>query len=229
MTKENTYVVSKTCPVCGQSSRVVKVKSRLIVENIDWDYCTHYRDINPYFYTIWICEHCGYAADEHTFLSYMPERHKKQLLDFLGKHQVKIKFLEERTLPDAVASYKLAIYYAEMLDESLAHRAGLYLKLAWCFRTAGQDEADKEQEHQVLRKAAELYTESVMKERYPIGPMSDSMAIFISGACYYLLGDIEQATQTLSRLIGDQDLRDVDPKLYDRARDLWQDVREARR
>ena len=43
------------------------------------------------------------------------------------------------------------------------------------------------------------------------------------------MGDIEQATQALSRLIGDQSLRDVEPKLYDRSRDLWQDIREEKK
>ena len=116
-----------------------------------------------------------------------------------------------------------------MLEESLAHRAGLYLKLAWVYRTGGKDDEEKAQEKPYLQKAAELYTESVMRERYPIGPLTDSMALYLSGACYYLMGDLEMATQTLSRLIGDQDLRDVEPKLYDRTRDLWQDIREERK
>ena len=229
MAQEHTYVVRKQCPVCSETTRVVKVKSRIIVEKTDWDYCTHYRDINPYFYTMWVCEHCGYAADENTFLGYMPEKHKKTLSEFLIQHRVSFKFQEKRTLPEAVAAYKLAIHYSEMLEESLAHRAGLYLKLAWVYRTGGKDDEEKAQEKPYLQKAAELYTESVMRERYPIGPLTDSMALYLSGACYYLMGDLEMATQTLSRLIGDQDLRDVEPKLYDRTRDLWQDIREERK
>ncbi len=229
MTDSHTYVVKKTCPICGEMSRVIKVKSRLIVEKTDWDFCTHYRDFDPYYYTIWVCEHCGYAADENTFLSYIPEKHKSKIGEFLVQHKVGFKFQPERGLPEAVAAYKLAIYYAEMIEESLAHRAGLYLKLAWVYRTGGKDDEEKAMERPYLKKAAELYTESVMRERYPIGPMTDSMALYISGACYYLMGDLEQATQTLSRLISDLDLRDVDPKLYDRVRDLWQDIREARK
>jgi hypothetical protein len=38
--------------------------------------------------------------------------------------------------------------------------------------------------------------------------------------------ELEKATQYLSRLIGDQSLRDRDIQLYKRARDLWQSVRE---
>jgi hypothetical protein len=59
--------------------------------------------------------------------------------------------------------------------------------------------------------------------------MSDYMAIYLTGAIFYISGDVEQATQYLSRLMGDQDLRETDPKLFERARNLWQDIREAKK
>ena len=69
--------------------------------------------------------------------------------------------------------------------------------------------------------------QSVMTERYPIGAMTDTMAIFLVGALYYEMGEIETATQYISRLISDQNLRTTDPQIYERARSLWTDVREA--
>lgn len=218
-----TFVVKKTCPVCGQETRVVKTRARLIVERTDRDFCTHYKDFNPYLYTIWVCESCGFAADEKTFLAPMAERNKQKILDFLSGRPIGFKFTETRGVPEAVAAYKLAIYYAGMTGASLAHRAGLYLKLAWIYRLA----EDAENEQPFLRKAAELYDQSVMTERYPIGPLTDSMAVYLIGAIYFTLGERESATQYISRLIGDQELRTLDPKMYDRARALWTDVREA--
>ena len=76
MANEFTFVVEKPCPVCGQNTRIVKVKSRLMIQRTDDDYCCHYRDFNPYFYTILACEHCGYAADEKHFLTVLPDRHR---------------------------------------------------------------------------------------------------------------------------------------------------------
>ena len=218
-----TFVVEKPCPICGEKTRVTKTRSRVIVEKTDVDLCTHYKDFNPYLYTIWVCEHCGFAADEKTFMAAMPARNKETIAQFLQSRHVGFKFAETRGVPEAVASYKLAIYYAEMIGASLAHRAGLYLKLAWVYRLAG----DEENEKPFLRKAAELYDQSVMTERYPIGQMSDAMAIFLVGAIYYELGETETATQYISRLISDQNLRATDPQMYERARALWTDVREA--
>ena len=59
-----TFVVEKKCPVCGETTRIVKTKSRIIVDHTDEDFCVHYQEFNPYYYRIWVCEHCGYAEDE---------------------------------------------------------------------------------------------------------------------------------------------------------------------
>ncbi len=218
-----TFVVEKDCPICGAKTRVTKTRSRMVTEKRDVDFCTHYKGFNPYLYTIWVCEHCGYAADEKTFTTPMPARNKEKIESFLKSRHVDFKYSEVRGVPEAVASYRLAIYFAEMIDAPLAHRAGMYLKLAWVHRIAGETEAEKP----LLRKAAELYDRSVMTERYPIGAMSDTMAIFLVGAIYYEMGEIDTATQYISRLIGDQNLRATDPQMYERARALWTDVREA--
>jgi len=219
---EFTFTVEKPCPICGESTRVVKTKAKIAVERTDEDFCVHYKDFNPYLYKIWFCEKCGYAADEKTFLGSMPVTHKRKIKEFLDSRKLGMQFAEERSVPDAVAAYKLAIFYAEMTEQPLAKRAGLYLGLAWIFRYSG--EQDKETE--MMQRAADLYDQSLMTERFPQNGMSDDTAVYLIGAIYYRLKDYEKSTQYLSRLIGDQSLRDRDIQLYKRARDLWQSVRE---
>ena len=73
-----------------------------------------------------------------------------------------------------------------------------------------------------------LYDESLAEERYPIGGMTDNTVMYIIGAIYYRLGDLEHATQYLSRIMSDNDLRVNDRQTYDRARDLWQDIRASK-
>ena len=221
---EYTFIVSKTCPICGESTRIIKLKSRIIAEKTDEDFCVHYKGINPYFYHIWFCEHCGFAADEAHFLAPMASRHKQKIREFLEGRQLGLEFTEERGVPEAIASYKLALYYANLIDATLAHRAGLWLHLAWVYRAAG----DEEHEREAMEKAAEMYDQSIMKEHYPQGNMTDNTAVYLIGAIYYRLGDDEKATQYLSRIIGDQNIRTMEPKTFDRARDLWQVIREKK-
>ncbi len=217
-----TFVVSKTCPVCGESTRVVKTKSKLLKESMDEDFCIHYKDFNPYFYTIWFCEHCGFAAEERTFLAPMPKRHKQIIQDFLSKRQMNLSFQEERTVPDAVASFKLAIFYAQLLHQSYERQAGLMLELAWVYRSSGE----RDKEEKALKDAADLYDTSLMKERYPINGKTDNFVIYLIGAIYYRLHDFEKTTQYLSRIVGNQGIRSEDPQVYNMARKLWLDIRE---
>lgn len=220
-----TFTVEKKCPVCGETTRVVKVKSKLLAERTDEDFCVHYKDFNPYFYKIWFCEHCGFAADEKTFLGSIPLTHKRKIQEFLNSRKLGLKFVEERQVPDAVASFKLAIFYAELTGQSLAKRAGLYLELGWIYRAS----EEKEREDEMLERAISLYDRSLMTERYPINGLSDNTVIYLIGALYYRLHDFEKSTQYLSRIIGDQRIRDEDIILYKRARDLWQRVREEKK
>ena len=200
---EFTFVVQKPCPICGESTRVVKTKSRLVVEKTDEDFCTHYKGFNPYFYKIWFCEHCGFAADEKHFLGNISPKPKRLVKDYLAEKKLHMEFTEERGVPEAIASYELAIHYAEIMGESMGHRAGLTLNLAWVYRETGE----KDKENEYLQKAADLYDQSIMKERYPIGNLTDNMAIYLVGAIYYRMGDLEKSTQYLSRIMGEQALR----------------------
>lgn len=220
----NTFVVEKECPICGGKTHVVKVRSRLMALTSDCDFCMHYKDFNPYFYTIWVCEHCSFAADEKKFTSPMPAKHRTQIQEFLAKRNVRFEFHEKRELPDAIASFKLAIFYEEMTKSSLGHRAGLYLELAWVYRIAGETENETE----AMQKAVELYEQSILSERYPIGNMTDTTAIYLVGAISYRLGDYDKAASYLSRIIGDQNIRHSEPKIFEKAKYLWSDVRTAK-
>lgn len=220
----NTFMVEKICPVCGKKTRVTKTRSRLMAMTTDCDMCTHYKDFIPYFYTIWVCEHCSFAADEKRFLAPMPAKHREKIWEFLSRRKAKFEYHEERSVAEAVASFQLAIFYEELLSSSLGHRAGLYLTLAWIYRLSNE----LEREEPMMRKAASLYEQSLLTERYPLGNLSDTMALYLVGAINYRLGEYDKATSFLSRIISDATARASDPRLFEKARYLWQDVRTAK-
>ena len=101
--------------------------------------------------------------------------------------------------------------------------AGLYLKLAWLYREAEETEKEKE----VLVRALDCYDKSLSTERYPIGPMTDNAVMYLIGALSYKTGNLEQATQYLSRIVGSENAR-REPNIYNKARDLWQDIRKEK-
>ena len=226
MAVDNTFVVEKICPVCQQETRVIKTRSRLVVEKRDEDLCVHYKGFSPYYYRIWICEHCGFAADESTFTARLPNKHREKLLEFLKQKDLDIEFTETRTLPDAVGSFIMALTYLDIINGPASKKASYNLNVGWLYRFTGEHH-DEEREYVTL--AAEQFNESLAKEHYPIGGLTDSAAVYLVGAIYYRLGDYEKCTQYLSKIISDQNIRTSEPKVFDKARDLWGDIRSKKK
>ena len=222
MLSEHTFVVEKQCPVCGKRVKVVKVKSRLVSTQIDSDYCCHYNDINPYLYHIWVCDGCGFAADEKVFLATMPQAKREIIGNALMEKHIHFDFDVERSVPDGVASMKLAIFCAEVLKAPLARQAGLALRLAWIYRLDGQEEEERLAEEQAL----ELYVRSLETEHYPVGNLTDTTAMYLVGALFARLGNYKQSVMYLSRVIDDGESTAGNSKIVKDARKLWQDVRE---
>jgi len=225
MAVEKTFIVEKFCPVCEKQFRVVKTRSRIMVTKRDDDACTHYADFNPYYYTVWTCEHCGFAADEATFTSKIPDRHLEILRTIILLKNNGVPFVEERTFHDAVEAFNLALKYMAIIHGKSSKRAKYAHQLAWIYREAG----DKNAEDEALKQAVEFYEDALMRESFPIGELTDNAVTYLVAAIYNRLGDRKKATIYLSRLISDQGVREREPRIYDKARDLWSDMRAARR
>ena len=221
---EYTFVIERKCPICEQTTRIVKCRTRMIAETKDLDFCVHYKDFNPYLYSVVACEHCGFAAEERRFLGHMPNRTREQLRKYLEENDLRMDFAAERTTEEALQYCQMAILFTELVNLSLNRRAGLYLTMAWIYRYNG----DKENDLACVQKAADLYDESLRTERYPVGGMTDNTATYLAGVLYYMLKNYEKCTMYLSRIIGSQSFRAEDPKTYAKARDLWQEIKTKR-
>jgi len=50
----------------------------------------------------------------------------------------------------------------------------------------------------------------------------------MTGAAYYRLENYEKATQMLSQIMSDQEVRKNDAKLFERTQNLWLELRERK-
>ena len=223
MASEFTFIVNKTCPICKNSTRVVKLKAKLPVVSVDEDFCSHYKKgFNPYYYHIWVCEHCGFAGDEKNFLAVMPKKHQDKIRKVLEEKKVKFVFMEERQMPDAVASYRLARLFAELRDMSLYQQAGIYLRIAWLYRFS--EEKDMEMEY--MRKAVDMYERSRLSELYPQGNMTEYDLLYLIAAIHYRMNHFEESKKYISKLMAYTELRRLAPKAYDSTKKLLESIRE---
>ena len=218
-----TVVLQKRCPICEKNSRVVKPKARLNTERRDVDYCVHFKDFDPYLYTVFACEHCGFAAEEKKFSGVIPNKTKESLREFLKQNDMKMPFVEERNVEDALSFFELAILFSELTDHSKGRQAILNLNAAWLCRCEGIP--DKERVY--MEQAAADFSDALDNERWPINGISDDMAVYLCAAIYYLIGDYDRATTWLGRTMNNANLRTTAPKLFEQARDIWQEIKRV--
>lgn len=216
------YTTQKSCVICGQQFTVTKTRNRLSMLKQDSDFCTHYKEINPYYYVVWVCPHCGYAAQD-TFFEETPGK-IEAIQDFLKGREVNVNFEGQRTREQAIASYKLAIFFAELAGTLASRLGGLYLKLAWLFREGEQ----KEEELIALDKAREYYDQAFLRERLPIGNMSQLTLEYLIGELYRRTNRISEALNYFSKVVGNRQAKQ-EKRILEMAREAWSQARETQK
>lgn len=214
------YTAEKNCPVCEQIFNVTRVRTRLTMVKKDSDFCTYYHGVNPYYYHVWVCPHCGYAAAESEF----DRPPSDKVIKFLHGRKVNIDFGGIRTREQAVNTYKLAIFYAEMTGIYASRIAGLYLRLAWVYREGEQND----DEQVALTKAIEFYDKAMASERFPIGSMSEPALVYLYADLLRRTGKIKEALVFYNRVIGNPQSK-MEPHILKLARDAWQEAREEQK
>lgn len=217
-----TYTIKEECPICCYKIQVTKVRSRLVKVSEDNDFCAHYKGFNPYYYAVWCCQHCGYAADGRDFKKLKQADMERVAMILLRKNMV-MEYTPDRSRADAIQAFKNAIFQAGFVRARPVKIAGLCLKLGWLYREAKEEEKERE----MLVMAAHYYDQALTTERFPIGGMTDNTVVYLLGVLYYRTGETEKALRYLSRLIHDKGVR-FEYRIYKKAQDLWQDIREKR-
>lgn len=210
------YESRVTCPVCRQEIKVTRVKqSRLPLVKRHTDFYEEYKGVDPNYYYIWVCSHCGYAAPEHTFDRLSP-RDREAVAGALNGRRLKVDLGGERDFDKALNSFKLALYCTGLRREPHGLLGALYLRMAWLFRSRGGDEQE------FLQKALEHFSLSYEQERGSRENLSQDALCYLLGELNRRLGRYEEAVRWFSRVANDRSAR---PALVKMARDQWQEAK----
>jgi uncharacterized protein (DUF2225 family) len=208
--------------MCDKPFTVTRMRNRLSMLKQDSDFCTYYKEANPYYYAIWVCPHCGYAAQD-TYFEEQPNN-VATIRSFLAGRAVKVNFGGQRTRQDAITTYKLAVYFADMADTLPSRQASLYLKLAWLYREGGLPD----EEAAMLDQAREYYEKAFLKEKIPIGNMSQITLEYLIGELLRRTGRLPEALNYLSKVVGNPQAKN-EKRILEMAREAWALARDARK
>ncbi|HYF83934.1 MAG TPA: DUF2225 domain-containing protein [Clostridia bacterium] len=212
---DSLYSKKVTCPICGKQFSSMKAKvNSCKVEKKDEDFCTHYVDLNPIYYDIFVCPFCAYSASENSF-EVINEREVNLLKEAFSGRTVGRSFCTERDWNAAIATFKLAIHTAELRNAKSSILAGLCLKLAWLYRFA-----DDKQEEIFLNYALQNYSEAFDKEELPIGNLNEISMMYLLGELSRRLGKFNDAVVWFGKAVASPE-KNANPKIERLARDQW--------
>ena len=219
-----TYFYTKkfTCPVCEKVFDVQVVReSKLRVVNVDTDFLSRYKDIDPNHYEVLYCTNCGYAALTTHFQN-VTEKQQMALAKGLKETYKPIDFVFPYSLDDVIMRYEKALECADLLKVKESQRAFILLRLAWVLRVAG---VRSELESDCIKKAFEGLKSAYSTERFPIGNMDESTAKYMIADLARRSGQMGEAMRWCADVVV---ARGISPSIKDRAIRLKDLIREGK-
>jgi uncharacterized protein len=218
------YTKQVECLHCRKKFNTTKIRSKFVkLHSQESDFQPIYaNDINPLYYYIMVCEHCGFSYTED-FSKYFAPAIKEQIDAQISSKWVNRSYGEERTVEEAIAAYKLAYLSGTIKKEKSITLAGITLRTAWLYRNLG----DVEQEKRFLYISRDLYIESYSQQDYEGTQMSEERVLYMIAELSRRLGDLEESTRYFSRVIEKQKTS-IEPKVIEMAKEQWRLIREQK-
>jgi len=219
------YEKTVNCIHCKKNFSTLKVRTKSIkIEHTASDFQPVYTDnyVNALYYNVFVCQHCGFSFTED-FSKYFAPGVKEQINEKICSHWVPHSFSNERSIFEAIQTYKLALFCATIKKEKFVITSGLALRLAWLYRSL----KNNIQEQRFLKLARDHYMESYSTEDYAGSTMSSVRIVYMIAELSRRLGDYENATRFFSRVIESQRVGG-EAKLVNMAKEQWELVRQER-
>lgn len=172
------------------------------------------------FYYVKVCPHCGFSFTEE-FSPLFAQGTKEIILEKVSKQWVPRDFGGTRDIQMAIQSYKLASFCGTLKREKHISIAGLYMRLAWLYRSL----QNEEQETRFMILALNEYMESFTNGDYQGTQVTDIRMLYIIGELSRRTGNVEQAVKYFSKVIEQQKYA-IETKTVEMAKERWYEIRE---
>ncbi|AWX55115.1 MULTISPECIES: DUF2225 domain-containing protein [Brevibacillus] len=219
------YDKTSNCRHCQATFSTKRIRSgTLTMLHRDSDFYTTFKEqsLNPIIYTVNVCPECGFAFTDQFRDKLAPWQ--KQIVD----EQITSKWTPKdfgnvRHVPEAIVSYKLAIYAAELTDQPHSVKAGLYLRLAWLYRF----QKNVVEEMRFIDMAVEEYEQSYIHSDYTRGDkeMTEVRLLYLIGELYRRLEKFDLAIKYFGKALAFRN-HTIESGIIRMAQDQWQLARE---
>ncbi|MEW6547117.1 MAG: DUF2225 domain-containing protein [Bacillota bacterium] len=243
------YTTRERCPVCGGTFSATRVAmSRLRVEAREPDFYVRYTPLDPNLYQVWVCPDCGYAAPQGAFAPLLPDERERAAAAGLRLREEGDALLRDllpgleptpvappaegrpaapvaegapaRPLSEVLADYRRALYFARCRRRAHGIAAGLYLRLAWIYRTQGESEQDR----RLSALALDEYLQAYQGEDGLPGNMDEFGAAYLIGVLSMRAGRLRDAARYLGQVVNARS--GAEPAIRKMAQDQWYELQQ---
>lgn len=213
--REAVFEKKYECPVCDAKFVQKAVRMGAIrLASTDTDLRRKYKHFDPIKYDIIACPKCGYAAMGLQSFRLMSSIQRKLL-----KEQIQANFKgmpetgELMSYEDALVRYKLALYSGVVKKSKTSERAYLCLKIAWLYRSMGEELKPSDENYQEKRKKYEeeekgylekAYTgfgAAVQSEMFPICGMDENTFNYLYAELARRTGNLDMAKRMIGTIL----------------------------
>lgn len=186
---ESIYEHICICPICEKEFQTKKVREKNIrLLNRDTDFCKYYEGVNPYFYEINVCPMCGFSFSDTGPMRYGSKIIEKFVETFQGQWGG-IDYTGERTINQAIDTYKLALICGNVVGQQMSAMAGICLRICWLYRMQGK----KAEENRFIKGAIEFFEKAYEEEDFSKSGMDPETVVYLLGELNYRIEDYEQS------------------------------------
>ena len=195
--EECIYDKTFTCPVCEEQFKAKQIrKGRAKFISNDDDLKPNYKPVQPDYYDVILCDHCGYAAISSKFDKITLSQQEAIEKEITPKY-VKKTYPALYDVDTAIERYLHALKNCIAKKSKSGEIAYINLKLAWLYR----DKKDKQKEMAHLKIAYEGFNKAFTNEKLPICGLDENTLLYILAAVGIELGYEDEGVRILSRLI----------------------------
>lgn len=169
------YPKKHVCTVCEtEFSKQTVRTTKLRVLQVDTDFRSAYKGIDPNRYEVLLCPNCGFAALPIHF-DKVVNRQKMAIMEKIKPNYEHVEYDMPLSLGDAAAIYRQALLCAEAMEAKPSVKAFLSLRMAWMYREVG----NKSEETRLIKDAYEGLKEAFSTENFPLGNMDEPTAKYL--------------------------------------------------
>jgi uncharacterized protein len=211
------------CLHCKNLFNSTKIRTRFIkLSHHDTDFRPVYKNeqINPLLYNVNVCPECGFSFTDN-FTKFIVPAIKQEIQEKLTDQWKKQDFGGNRSIAEAINTYKLAVLSAVLKREKSITLAGLYLRTAWLYRAI----ENKEQESRFTTLALNEYINSYMIDDFSGTGMSETKILYLIAELQLRQQRFREAASYFSKVLATQK-NSVEPRIIEMARERWHEMRD---